>query len=138
MRWFDKLFRRTSLMPLGKRGELAAAKYLKKLGYKIIAQGSRFKRGEIDVIAVDGQTVVFAEVKTRSKLDEDSPAAAVDLEKQRRLTRSALLFSKKHGLLNTAARFDVISIYWPKEAKRPEIEHIKNAFEPTEKWQLFG
>src|SRR3954468_5252024 len=82
--------------PLGRRGEDAAARYLKKLGYVIVARGHRDNIGEIDLVAVDGRTVVFIEVKTRTTHDAGHPADAVDEAKQRRLTRLALSYLKRH------------------------------------------
>ena len=64
------LARRFGPGTLGQRGERAAAKYLKKLGYKIVARGQRGRRGELDLVAVDGRTVVFVEVKTRTGAHE--------------------------------------------------------------------
>ena len=84
------------------------------------------------LIAVDGRTVVFVEVKTRSAHDAGHPAEAVDYDKQRRLTRAASAYRKRHDLLETAARFDVIAITWPAGKGQPVIEHFKNAFEATE------
>jgi len=116
--------------PLGRRGEDAAARYLKRLGYVIVARGHRDNVGEIDLIAVDGRTVVFIEVKTRTTHDAGHPADAVDDAKQRRLTRLALSYMKRHDLLDCKARFDVIAVTWP-ERGRPIIEHFKDAFEPV-------
>ena len=73
-------------MYFGQRGELAAAKFLRRLGYRIIAHGERDNLGEIDLIAIDGRTIVFVEVKSRQSTDAGHPADAVDGEKQRRLT----------------------------------------------------
>jgi putative endonuclease len=130
---------RRALAPktLGQRGEAAAARYLKRLGYVIVARGSHIRRGEIDLIAVDGRTVVFVEVKTRVSHDAGHPAEAVDREKQRRLTRLAMVYLKRHHLLENPARFDVIAITWPKNQRRPMIEHYKNAFEPVGEGQMF-
>src|SRR6266481_9093857 len=130
---------RRALAPktLGQRGEAAAARFLKRLGYIIVARGSHIRRGEIDLIAVDGRTVVFVEVKTRVSHDAGHPAEAVDREKQRRLTRLAMVYLKRHHLLETSARFDVIAITWPKNQRRPTIEHFKNAFEPVGEGQMF-
>lgn len=119
-------------IPLGQLGERAAARFLKKQGYIIIACGHRDHFGEIDLIAVDGRIVVFVEVKTRSAHDAGHPAEAVDRDKQRRLTRAASAYRKHHDLLETAARFDVIAITWPAGKGQPVIEHFKNAFEATE------
>lgn len=122
---------------LGQRGEAVAARYLRRLGYKIIARGDRSKWGEIDLIAVDGQTVVFVEVKTRQSQEAGHPAEAVAAEKQRRLTRAALAFLKRHHLLDRPARFDVIAVTWP-EGQRPTIEHFKNAFEAVGRWEYYS
>src|SRR5436190_20007143 len=115
---------------LGQRGEEAAAKFLRKLGYIIVARGHRDRIGEIDLIAVDGRTVVFVEVKTRTSQDAGHPADAVDEDKQRQLTRLALAYMKRHDLLECSARFDVVAVTWPARGK-PTIEHFKSAFEAT-------
>ena len=87
---------------LGQRSEWAAAKYLKRKGYKILALGDRLKhRDELDIVAADGRTVVFVEVKTRASQLQGHPAEAVDAAKQRRLTKLAVLFLKRHGLLDS-------------------------------------
>lgn len=116
-------------LPLGRRGENAAARYLSRRGYVIVARGQRGAIGEIDLIAVDGRTLVFVEVKTRTTQDAGHPADAVDAPKQRRLTRLALAYMKRHDLLENPARFDVIAITWPDKGSRPVIEHFQNAFE---------
>ncbi|MCC6124411.1 MAG: YraN family protein [Pirellulales bacterium] len=130
--WFPK---RT----LGQRGERAAAKFLKRQGYKILATGDRLKhRDELDIVAADGRTVVFIEVKTRSSQAQGHPAEAVDAAKQRQLTKLAVTFLKRHRLLDYPARFDVIAITWPENVRRPQIEHIQNAFEAAGKWEFYS
>src|SRR5262245_23421829 len=89
----------TAPKSLGRRGEDAAARFLKRLGYVIIARGHKDKIGEIDLIAVDGRAVVFVEVKTRAGDQKGTPAEAVDLDKQKRLTRLAAAYLKRHDLL---------------------------------------
>jgi putative endonuclease len=121
-----KIFRPKTL---GQRGEAVAARYLKRLGYTIIERGSHVRRGEIDIIAVDGRTVVFVEVKTRVSHSAGHPADAVDRHKQDRLTRMALVYLKRHGLLDNPARFDVVAVTWPKDRRKPTIEHFRGAFE---------
>jgi putative endonuclease len=133
-RW-ARLFPRRSL---GQRGEALACRHLKRLGYVIVARGDRDRTGEIDLIAVDGGTVVFVEVKTRRSHEKGSPVDAVDHKKQRRLTRLALGFLKRHDLLESPARFDVVAITWPSDSQPPRVEHFPNAFESTERWQMFG
>jgi putative endonuclease len=112
---------------LGGRGEAAAARFLRRRGYHIVARGEQCF-GEIDVVAVDNRTVVFVEVKTRNSDLAGSPESAVDDEKQRRLTRAALGFLKRHDLLGNSARFDVVAVTWPNGQRRPRIEHIIDAF----------
>ena len=116
-------------LPLGRRGENAAARYLRRLGYIIVARSQRDAIGEIDVVAVDRRTIVFVEVKTRATHDAGHPADAVDEDKQRRLTRLALSYLKRHDLLECKSRFDVVAVTWPDGDKRPMIEHYKDAFE---------
>jgi putative endonuclease len=123
---------------LGRRGEREAERYLKRLGYIIVARSRRDRLGEIDLVAVDGRTIVFVEVKTRRSHEAGHPAEAVDEDKQRRLTRLALAFLKRHNLLNYRARFDIVAVTWPDAAKRPVIEHFQNAFEPSDQGQMFS
>ncbi|HEV3344223.1 MAG TPA: YraN family protein [Pirellulales bacterium] len=113
---------------LGQRGEALAARWLARHGYKIVARGSRGALGEIDLVAVDGRTVVFVEVKTRRSQDAGHPADAVDHDKQRRLTRLAIGYLRRHGLLEYPVRFDVVAITWPEGRGKPTVEHFKNAF----------
>ncbi len=132
--WYQQRF---GAKPLGQCGEKAAARYLKRLGYKIIARGHRSKWSEIDLIAVDGQTIVFVEVKTRQSQETGHPAEAVGAEKQRRLTRAAVAFLQQYRLLDRPARFDVVAVTWPEE-QRPTIEHFQNAFEAVGRWEYYS
>ncbi len=142
MAWFQRLGEQVKRwltpQPLGARGEQAAARYLKRQRYIVVARGERDRIGEIDLVAVDGKTIVFVEVKTRASHDRGHPAEAVDHEKQRRLTRVALSYLRRHDLLEYSARFDVIAITWPAEQKQPTVEHIKNAFEAVGTGQMFS
>lgn len=128
----------TAPNPLGRRGEDAAARFLRRLGYVIVARGHRDKIGEIDLIAVDGRTVVFVEVKTRTGELKGTPAEAVDEDKQRRLTRLAAAYMKRHDLLDCKARFDIVAVTWPAASRQPRIEHIKDAFEAVGMEGLFS
>ncbi|MBI3464406.1 MAG: YraN family protein [Planctomycetes bacterium] len=127
--WQTWLSRLRPPKPLGRRGEDAAARYLRRLGYKIVARGERDRLGELDLVAVDRPTVVFVEVRTRTSQTAGHPVETVDAVKQRRLTRLALGYLKRHDLLEYPARFDIIAITWPPGARHPTIEHFKNAFE---------
>ncbi len=137
-----RLWRRQRLR-LGHRGELAAAKYLKKLGFRILLIGHRQKFSEIDLVAIDERdprrTIVFVEVKTRRSSLHGEPESAVDADKEHRMTKAALTFLKAHNLLEHPARFDVVSIVWPVDAPAPlAITHFQNAFEPTGQGQFFS
>jgi putative endonuclease len=119
---------------LGDRGERAAARFLRRAGLRIIVRGYRISRGEIDLIAREGDRLVFVEVKARRR---GEPAEAVTEEKQRRLTLAALHFLKRHALLEQPNRFDVVTVVWPDDRRLPTIEHIKNAFEAVGRGQMF-
>jgi putative endonuclease len=133
--WLRRLFPER---PLGQRGESAAARYLRRHGYRILARGNRLWPGELDLVALDHQTIVFVEVKTRQSQDAGHPSEAVDAAKQRRLTRLAVTFLKRHGLLEHSARFDVVAVTWPAGQRRPTIEHFRNAFEAVGKWEFYS
>ncbi len=124
--------------PLGRRGEAAAARFLQRRGFVIVARSERDMLGEMDLIAVDQRTVVFVEVKTRKSHQAGHPAEAVGDAKQRRLTRLALGYLKRHDLLEQRARFDVVAVTWPDGQKQPTIEHFRNAFTPVGRHQMFA
>lgn len=119
---------------LGPAGEREAARFLKRQGLKVLCRGYRTDHGEIDLVALQGEVIVFVEVKTRRR---GEPAEAVTPEKQRRLTLAALHFLKKHHLLDHPCRFDVVAIVWPEDRNPPQIEHICNAFEAVGQGQMF-
>ncbi len=123
---------------LGQRGEDAAARFLKRKGYRILARHLDLPLGELDIIAVDGRTIVFVEVKTRTSDDAGHPSEAIDARKEQRMTQAALAYLKRNGLLKYAARFDVVAMTWPKNARRPIIEHYQNAFSPVGAGQFFS
>lgn len=123
---------------LGNAGERLAAKHLRSLGLRILFRSYRTPLGEIDLIARDGNTVVFVEVKTRRGTWTGPPADAVDDAKQKQLTRLALSFLKHYQLLNHRARFDVVAIVWPKENVAPQITYYRAAFEARGEGQMFS
>jgi putative endonuclease len=133
--WFAK---RSHGKSLGERGEDAAATFLKRRGFRILARGLDSRLGELDIIAVDGRTIVFVEVKTRRSTDAGHPAEAIDPRKERRMTQAAMGYLKSKRLLNYAARFDVVAITWPEDARNPAIEHYQNAFSPVGFGQFFS
>lgn len=118
----------------GNRGEHAAARFLKRSGMRILVKQYRIPAGEIDIIATDRNVIVFVEVKTRK---QGNPYEAVGYKKQQRITRAAMHFLKRYDLLEERWRFDVVSIVWPEESKKPTIEHFPNAFESTGRGQMF-
>lgn len=130
--------RRRLKRTLGYKGEKAAERFLKRKRYIIVGRQVRHALGEIDLIAVQGTTIVFVEVKTRQSDKLGHPTEAVDEKKQTRITRAASAYLKRNHLLDYPVRFDVISIVWPKESRKPRIEHFENAFEATGKFQLYG
>ena len=139
--WIGRWFRADDRFSLGPAGEKAAATYLEKLGYRILARSHRQRLGEIDLIALDGQWIVFVEVKTWASSQGGDPSQAVDLRKQEKLTRAALIYLKRRGLLEQPARFDVIAIVWHattnKINTKPTIRHFKSAFDAVGKGQMF-
>ncbi len=113
---------------LGKRGEDLAASYLKKKGYSIVTRNYRKRFGEVDIIARDGDTLVFVEVKTRSSQRFGTGAEAVDLRKQQQLSRIAQDYLVSRQVEYHQARFDVIAVALA-NPQQPQFTHIKNAFE---------
>lgn len=113
-------------MKLGKKGEGLAVKFLKKNGYRIIEQNYKTPIGEIDIIARDGKTLVFLEVKTRESIEYGLPFEAVNSAKRQKITKVALLYLKKFKDV-PSCRFDVVSIYY--EDGKPQFELLRDAFE---------
>ncbi len=111
----------------GQFGEALAGKALKAQGYRVLHTNYRTPVGEIDIIAKDGDTLVFVEVKTRKSSVYGSAKAAVTPAKQRKIAKNALFYLKSTRQMNVRARFDVVAINADSENTRVEI--IKNAFE---------
>ncbi|HPD61349.1 MAG TPA: YraN family protein [Thermodesulfobacteriota bacterium] len=116
-----------SRIELGKRGEELAIGFLKKLHYKILEKNFRCKLGEIDIIALQGKTLVFIEVKTRSSLEYGSPQTSITSKKRKQLTKVAFFYLQKNRLFDRAARFDVVSVEC--DLGKEKVELIRNAFE---------
>lgn len=133
----DVFDRFQSQYSLGQRGEREAERFLLKRGWVIVARGYQDKFGEIDLIAVDGETIVFVEVKTRSSDFAGEPEEAVDDVKQAHITRTAIGYLKFHKLTECSVRFDVIAITWPSDSKRPSLKHYESAFERVGEFQMF-
>ena len=118
-----------SRLNVAKIGESLALKHLKARGYRILAQNYRARRGEIDLIARDGEFVVFVEVKTRRSLKFGVPQAAVTLQKQRQISKVALAYLQSRNLLDTLCRFDVIAIHLSPQLELLKLEQIESAFD---------
>ena len=123
---------------LGNRGEVAAARFLERLGYRILERQLRNHFGELDLVALNGDVVVFVEVKTRTTLLAGHPTEAVTATKQRKITRSALAYLKRRGWLGRRVRFDVIAIVWSCEDHAPEIQHYISAFDSGDFGQMYS
>jgi putative endonuclease len=129
-KWFQSLFKsQPAKDSMGDRGENLAARFLRNLGYRIITRNFRCETGEIDIIARDGTTLVFVEVKTRA-YDDPAPEEQVHDAKQHQLTRVAKIYLSRYGIPQPPARFDVVAVIWP-EGRQPIIRHIPHAFEAT-------
>lgn len=116
---------------LGKVGEDAAEKFLKGKGYKILDRNFNCRFGELDIIAMDGNCLVFAEVKTRSTKKYGAPQNAVNYRKQNHLKLSARFYIEKERLNNYIARFDIVEIFVKFADNKFIVENINvisNAF----------
>ena len=112
---------------LGKWGEDLALKKVKKLGYKCIVRNYRCPLGEVDLIARDGETLVFVEIKTRRGRSLEYAKEAVNQRKRRQLSKVALAYMKANGCAESKARFDVVVINL--DGGEQEIEVVRNAFD---------
>lgn len=114
---------------VGKRGEAIAASYLEERGYQILEQNWRCGRAEIDIIAKEGETLVFIEVKARQTSRYGQPARFFKTQQRDRIASAAGSYMEKTGH-DWALRFDLISVVFSVDAAAPQIEHIPDAFFP--------
>lgn len=132
-RWWKRWF--------GRRGERAAARYLRTLGYRILAANVSDALGELDLLALDGETLVVVEVRSTGSDRPDAieqTAASVDARKQQRVCRAATRFLAARRLLGKIAlRYDVLVVAWPDGQPEPAVKHIPHAFESTGRYQFF-
>jgi putative endonuclease len=124
----------SAIRRLGRLGEVLAVEHLVSTGYRIVIknfevpigrnrQGAAIT-GEIDVVAIDGETLCFVEVKTRTSQDFAPIASAVDAAKQRKIIRTAKVFRRVFGVRDRAFRYDVVTVLTPPDG-RPEITLLK-------------
>ena len=112
----------------GIKGEEEAARFLTRSGYAILDRNVRTRAGEIDLVAKEGKTLVFVEVKTRRDLVGDPPQAGVHTRKQNRLAKLAHGYLKLKRIRQTPCRFDVVAVIINDEGGVKAIRHIPNAF----------
>lgn len=114
---------------IGRFGEELAVRHLERAGLRIVDRNWRCAEGEIDIVAADGDTLVFCEVKTRSGTAFGDPAEAVTAAKSARLRRLGLRWLAAHSLGWKDLRFDVVTVLRrPDGATDPVVRHLKGAF----------
>ena len=109
---------------IGKAGERTAAEYLRGIGFSILEKNYRFGHKEIDLVCLDGDYIVFVEVKARSGLEHGLPAEYVNARKQSFLRMAASMYLKQKGTPDAFCRFDIVEVY----LKDGTVHHIPNAF----------
>lgn len=114
---------------LGQQGEDAAVRHLKRAGYRILARNQFLGRYEIDIIAREGDTIAFVEVRTRATRDEIPPEDTIGPTKQHRIRQAAQRYMDACGEeVGVYYRFDVVSVILP-ETGKPDIRLIRDAFQ---------
>ena len=121
---------------VGIRGEDLAATYLTNQGHQILKRNFKRTWGEIDLVTLDGETVVYVEVKTRRSRTAQ-PERAVNHAKQKQLIKLARSFASQYKVLHRRSRFDIVTVNDP-ESKQPVVRHFKNAFRASEKDGVFS
>jgi putative endonuclease len=122
----------------GARAERAAAKFLRRKKLRVLFRNVVLPAGELDLVALDGRTIVFVEVRSTEGADCERPTGSVDDEKQRKLTELGISFLQRYNLLGHAARFDVVAVSWPANRREPVIVHFPNAFAPIGRCQMYS
>ena len=123
---FDKIGARLKALKFGQKSEQRAASFLKKNGYTIIAKNYKWRQGEIDLIANDGDTLVFCEVKARKNKTFGTPLEGITTAKAEKIRKTAEHYMYKNGITNVDCRFDVVTI--DESGEGSSIELIRNAF----------
>lgn len=113
---------------LGKRAERLARTFLERQGYEILATNVRFPVGELDLVARDGGTLCFIEVRSTTTDQFGPPIASITDAKRRRLLRAATWYLNRHPRLADSVRFDVVTVQWS-DAHEPSLELIRAAFD---------
>ena len=119
-----------SKQQLGLQGEAEAARFLKKNGFKILVPRYRCRFGEIDLVAREGDVLVFVEVKTRASADFGDPSQAVTPEKQKHMSRVALDYLRRLKNPKIPVRFDIVEVISSESVN--QCNHIRDAFPLSE------
>jgi putative endonuclease len=109
---------------LGQQGEQVAARFLTEAGLAVLSRNWRCSQGEIDIIALDGRTLVICEVKTRSGVRFGTPLEAISKPKLRRLRRLAVTWVRAHGLVFDQIRIDVVGVLRATSGEF-SVEHVR-------------
>lgn len=117
-------------LSLGRRGEEAAAAFLRKKGYKVLDRNWRARGGELDIVCQAKKTVVFAEVKTRTQGQMATPHDALTPAKRRNLVRAASEWLTRNEAWNRPCRFDLVAVVVDADGLVC-VEHVENAFDLT-------
>ena len=120
---FPLLLRR--FLTFGRRSEIQAMEYLRSAGYRLVTSGYRAKGGEVDVVAWDGDVLVFVEVKARN--NAEPPEDSVGLKKQQRIIRAAQSYLSSRHLRDVPYRFDIVAVT-AKPGAQPEFRLLRDAF----------
>lgn len=113
---------------LGHAGEEAAAAYLRDQGYAILARNFRCRFGEVDIVARQGATLAFIEVRTRRSTAYGLPEESIGERKRARLRRLAAYYLQRNGLCEVACRFDVVAVTTDREGRVQGLKHLTDAF----------
>lgn len=114
-------------LPFGRQSEIDGAAHLRSCGFRVVASGYRTRSGEVDLIAWDGDMLVFVEVKALHS--PAPPEDAVGPTKQRRIMRAADSYLRQYGLLEAAYRFDILAVT-ARPGQKPEFRLLRDAFGP--------
>jgi putative endonuclease len=118
---------------LGKKSEQLAARHLRRQGLRILEMNHRCRLGEIDIVAKEGETVVFVEVKSKTSRERGRPEEMITAAKRRKLTDLASAYLGRRGWRRGPARFDVVTILWG-PGREKTVKYYRNAFDAEGWW----
>lgn len=127
-RWWAKRFRSLSAFERGRRAEREAALYLRRRGYRILAQNLRTPFGEIDLVAEKDEVIAVTEVKARSSEEYGTPIEALRPRQRQRLRRAGEWLIVRKGWQDKTVRFDLIAVDLDEQGNVVRLEHIPDAF----------